>query len=164
MAEARGHRVAGWARDHVAAAAGITIAAVVALVVIIVLLVSATSGGSSSPAVPPGAIVGSGPLTTGYRLSGTVKTAATASLTVTIGEVDFAAPEARNVVLVPGQVVTFEQPTQGIVVVARDGHRVRGTAQVHAKDKLTLVGQFTTVGAPPGHQGYAYFGVEATSH
>jgi hypothetical protein len=164
MAEGRGHRLAGWARDHVAAAAGLTVAAVVAVVVVIVVLVSATSGGPGAPTVAPGSIVQSGPLTSGYRISGTVKAKAATSVTVTITAVDYAAPEARNVVLFAGQVVTFEQPTQGLVVVARNGHRVTGAAQLHPKDTLTLVGQFTTVGAPPGHPGYAFFGIEASSH
>jgi hypothetical protein len=162
--EGRSNRLVAWARDHVAAAAGLTVAAVVALVVVVVLLVGATSGGSGSAAVAPGSIVQSGPLTSGYRISGTVKARGASSLTVTITAVDFAAPEARNVVLFAGQVVTFEQPTQGLVAVARNGHRVSGVGQLRVKDKATLVGQFTTVGAPPGHPGYAFFGIEASSH
>jgi hypothetical protein len=164
MAEGRGHRLAGWARDHVAAAAGITVAGVVALVVVVVLIVGAATSGSGSPPVAPGSIVQSGPLSSGYRLSGTVKAKTPTTVTVTITAVDFAAPEARNVVLFDGQVVTFEQPTQGLVAVARNGHRVSGAAQLRTKDKLTLVGQFTTVGAAPGHPGYAFFGIEAASH
>jgi hypothetical protein len=164
MAEGRASRVVGWARDHVAAAAGLTVAAVVALVVVIVLIVSAASGGSTTSAVAPGSIVQSGPLSSGYRITGTIKEKTPTAVTVTITAVDFAAPEARNVVLFAGQVVTFEQPTQGLVAVARNGHRVTGVSQLHVKDKLTLVGQFTTVGAPPGHQGYAFFGIEASSH
>ena len=156
--------MAGWARDHVAAAAGLTVAAVVALVVVVVLIVGAASGGSSTPAVAPGSIVQSGPLSTGYRVSGIVKERTDNTVTVTITAVNFAAPEARNVVLFPGQVVMFEQPTQGLVAVARNGHRATGVSQLHTNDKLTLVGQFTTVGAAPGHPGYAFFGIEASSH
>ena len=154
----------GWARDHVAAASGLVVAAVVAVVVIIVVIVSAASGGSGSTAVTPGSIVQSGPLTTGYRLSGTVKARTASSVTVTITAVDYAAPEARNVVLFPGQVVMFTQPTEGIVAIARNGHRVTGVGDLHVKDKLTLVGEFTTVGTPPGHPGYAFYGIEANSH
>jgi hypothetical protein len=161
MAEGRGSGLVGWARDHVAAAAGLTVAAVVALVVIVILIAGATSGGSGSPTVAPGSIVQNGPLTTGYRISGTVKARTPTSVTVAITTVDFAAPEARNVVLFPGQVIPFEQPTQGVVAVARNGHRINGVGQLHLNDTVTLVGEFTTVGAAPGHQGYAFFGVEA---
>jgi len=163
MADAKRRGLMAWARDHVAAAAGLTVAAVVAVVVIIIVIVSAASGGPSTPTVAPGSIVQSGPLTTGYRISGTVKAKAATSVTVTITTVDYAAPEARNVVLMAGQVITFEQPTQGIVAVARNGRRVGGVTQLHVKDKVTLVGQFTTVGAAPGHQGYSFFGIEASS-
>ncbi|HZQ56700.1 MAG TPA: hypothetical protein VFA84_01620 [Acidimicrobiales bacterium] len=162
MAEAkRTGGFVGWARDHVAAAAGLTVAAVVAVVVVIIVIVSAASGGSGTPTVAPGSIVEHGPLSSGYRITGTLKAKTAAAATVTITSVDFAAPEARNVVLFAGQVITFEQPTQGVVAVARNGHRVNGVAQLHTNDTLTLVGQFTTVGAPPGHQGYAFFGIEA---
>jgi hypothetical protein len=158
--------IVGWARDHIAAAAGLTVAAVVVLVVLVVVLVSATSGGGSSPSVAPGSIVQNGPLTTGYRVTGRVKARAATSVTVTIAAVDFAAPDARNVVLFPGQVILFEEPAQGVVAIARNGHRINAPSDLHNGDKVTLVGEFTAVGAPPApaHQGYAFFGVEASTH
>jgi len=161
-----GTRIVGWARDHVAAAAGLTVAAAVAVVVLIVVLVGAASGGGSTPIVAAGSIVQSGPLTTGYRVTGRITARSAASLTVTIATVDFAAPEARNVVLFGGQVIEFEQPAQGVVAIARNGHRVNALTKLHTGDKVTLVGEFTTVGVPPApaHQGYALFGVEASSH
>jgi hypothetical protein len=155
----------GWARAHIAVAAGVTMAVIVAVVVAVIVLVSATSGGSGA-AVAPGSIVQSGPLTTGYRITGKVKARSAASITVQIATVEFAAPEARNVVLFGGQVIEFEEPAQGVVVVARNAHRVSGPAKLHNGDKVTLVGQFTSVAVPPApaHDGYSFFGVEATSH
>jgi hypothetical protein len=139
---------------------------VVALVVAVALVVGAASGGSSGATVASGSIVGSGPLTTGYRLTGTVKARTPTSVTVSITAVDYAAPQARNVVLFQGQVIQFVQPAQGVVAVARNGHRVTGPDKLRVGDKVTLVGEFTSVAAPPAppHDGYAFFGLEATSH
>ena len=157
---------ATWARNHAAFAAGASVVVLVGLVVAVALVVGAASGGSSGATVASGSIVGSGPLTTGYRLSGTVKARTPASVTVSITAVDYAAPQARNVVLFEGQVIQFIQPAQGVVVVARNGHRVTGPADLHLGDKVTLVGEFTSVATPPAkpHDGYAFFGLEASSH
>jgi len=157
-------KVAGWARDHIAAAAGLAVVAAVALVVLVVLLLGATSGGSS-PSVAPGSIVQSGPLTTGYRITGRIKARSATSVTVTITTVDYAAPEARNVVLFGGQVIEFDEPSQGVVAIARNGHRVDAPDKLHTGDAVTLVGDFTGVGppTPASRQGYAFFGIEASS-
>jgi len=156
--------MAGWARDHIAAAVGLAVAAAVVLVVLVVLLIGATSGGSSSPSVAPGSIVQSGPLTTGYRITGKIKARSATSITVTITTVDYAAPEARNVVLFGGQVIEFDEPSQGVVAIARNGHRVDTPANLHTGDAVTLVGDFTSIGPPASsRQGYAFFGIEATS-
>ena len=156
--------MSGWARDHIAAAAGLAVVAAVAVVVVIVVVVGATSGGSSSPSVAPGSIVQSGPLTTGYRLTGKLKARSATSVTVTIRTVDYAAPEARNVVLFGGQVIEFDEPSQGVVAIARNGHRVDTPTNLHAGDTVTLVGDFTNVGPQAtSRQGYAFFGIEASS-
>jgi hypothetical protein len=154
-----------WARNHAAFAAGASVVVVVGLLVAVALVVGATSGGSSGATVASGSIVGSGPLTTGYRLSGTLKARTPASVTLSITAVDYAAPQARNVVLFEGQVIQFIQPAQGVVAVARNGHRVSGPEKLHVGDKVTLVGEFTSVAAPPApaHDGYSFFGLEAAS-
>ena len=154
-----------WARNHAALAAGASVVVLVGLVVAVALVVGAASGGSGAT-VASGSIVGSGPLTTGYRLTGTVKAHTPSSITLDITAVDYAAPQARNVVLFGGQVIQFLAPAQGVVVVARNGHQVSGPDKLHVGDKATLVGEFTSVAAPPKppHDGYAFFGVEATSH
>jgi hypothetical protein len=157
----RGRGALAWARSHLAIVAGTAAALVVVVVVLVVVL---SSSGGSGPAVVPGAYVQSGPLTSGYRVTGRVKARSAAAVTVTITTIDFAAPEARNVALVPGLVVEFDRPAQGLVNVARNGHRVSGPSALHPGDKVTLVGQFTTVAVPPGppHDGYAFFGIEAS--
>ncbi len=153
-------------REHAAAAAGAGVVVVVALVVAVALIVGAATSGGSGATVPPGSIVQTGPLTTGYRITGKVKARTAATITVQITSVDFAAPQARNIVLFGGQVIEFVEPAQGVVAVARNGHRLNGPADLHVGDKLTLVGEFTSVIIPPApaHDGYSFFGVEATSH
>jgi hypothetical protein len=134
------------------------------VVVVIIVIAAALSSSGGSPKIVPGSLVGTGPLTTGYRLTGTVKQRSAASLTVVITQVEAAGAEARNVELRPGARIEFDRPTDGPVSLARNRHLVSGADQIHVGDTVTVVGQFTSVtaGGPP-HQGYAYIAVEASS-
>lgn len=142
---------------------GAAAALVVIVVVAVVLAVGSTSG--SGPAAAPGSIAGNGPLTTGYRLSGTVKARTATSVTVQISRVDASGGEARNVVLRPGATIEFDKPADGTVALARNGHVVAGLMQLHVGDSVVLVGEFTDVVHPggPARQGYALIGIEASS-
>jgi hypothetical protein len=153
--------VGRWIRSHLAVA-GAAAVVIVAVVVVIAVAMSGSSGGGR--AVPTGSIVGSGPLTSGYRLTGKVVKATPTSLTVRIVSVDYSAGEARNVVLRPGAQIEFVRPADGTVALARNGHEITTTAAIHSGDSVVLVGQFTSVVGPPAtHQGYAFIGVEASS-
>jgi hypothetical protein len=150
-----------WARAHVAVVVGGVVAIVVVVVVVIVLV--ASSGGGSNP-IAPGTIVGR-PLTSGYRITGTVKSKSAATITVKVATVDYSSGDARNTVLFPGATVEFDRPAEGSAAIARNGHLVTDASSLHTGDKITLVGEFTSVIVPPGpaHNGYAYIGVEASS-
>jgi len=156
-------RALAWARGHlriVGAAGG-----AVVVLILIVVIIAATSSSKSGQTIPPGGIVQSGPLTSGYRLTGLLKKHSADTLTVQIQRVDASAGEARNVVLRPGAEVEFDRPAQGGIAVARNGKVVASPAGLKDGDTVTLVGQFAPVVVPPGpaHDGYAFFGVEATS-
>jgi hypothetical protein len=151
-----------WVRAHLAIVGGAAAVAVV-FVIVIVLAVGGSSGGG--PAVAPGSIVGSGPLTSGYRVTGKVVKAAPASVTLSIVSLDASAGEARNVVLRPGAQIEFDKPADGTVALARNGHEITSAADLRRGDTVVLVGEFTSVATPPGpvHQGYAYIGIEASA-
>jgi sulfur carrier protein ThiS len=148
-----------WVREHRRVVFGAGAVLVVAIVVAVLFTVGGSGGGA--PAVAPGSIVGNGPLTSGYRLSGVVKARSATTVTVLISRVDASAGEARNVVIRPGATIEFEHPADGTVAVARNGHVVPGTGALHVGDSVVLVGEFTNVG--PGRQGYAFIGIEASS-
>jgi hypothetical protein len=152
-----------WARQR--AKVLLPVGGVVVLIVIVALVfaLSSSSGGSSK--IQTGALVGSGPLTTGYRLQGTVKARSADSVTVDITQVDSAASEARNVLLRPGVQIEFDHPRDGPVELARNNHVIATALAIHVGDTVTLVGQFTDVGVPPApdRQGYAYLAIEAHS-
>jgi len=154
--------VISWIRAHLVLV-GATAGAVLLVIIVIVIISVASSGGGGAKIVP-GSLVGTGPLTSGYRLTGTVKKRADASILVDITSVDFAAPEARNVVLRPGVTIEFDRPAQGIVLMARNQRKVTGPMALHVGDTIVLVGQFTSVQVPPApvEQGYAFFAFEAT--
>jgi len=136
----------------------------VLLVIVVVIVVALTSSSGGGAKIVPGSLVGTGPLTSGYRLTGTVKARTLTSISVDITSVDFAAPEARNVVLRPGVTLEFDRPAQGIVLMARNQRRITGPMNLHTGDTIVLVGQFTYVQVPgPSQQGYAFFAAEATS-
>jgi hypothetical protein len=155
--------IRGWIRSHLALVVGA--AAVVVLAVVVLIVVGLSGSGGGGPTVAPGSIVGSGALTSGYRVTGKVIKVSAASLTVQITSLNFSAGEARNVVFLPGAEIDFERPADGTVVLARNGHLISTTTAIRRGDTAVIVGQFTSVIVPPGpvHQGYAYFGVEATS-
>jgi len=156
-----GAGVLEWARAHVAIVAGAAVALVAVVVIVVVL---AASSGGGRPTIPPGTIVAH-PLTSGYRVTGTVKARTIASITVQVASVDYSSGDARNTVLFPGATVEFDRPAEGTSAIARNGHLIAGPADLHPGDKITVVGEFTEVVVPPGaaHNGYAYIGVEATS-
>ncbi len=155
--------VGRWIRTHLVVVVG-AIAVIVAAVVVLIV-VGLSGSGAGGPAVAPGSIVGTGPLTSGYRLTGKVVKVSASTVTVQITSVDFSAGEARNVVLRPGAEIEFDRPADGTVALARNGHLITSVATIHKGDTVELVGQFTSVVVPPGpvHQGYAYFGIEASS-
>jgi hypothetical protein len=169
MAQVRGERptrfpgVRRWVRSHLALVGGAAAAVLILLVIVVVL---ATGGsGNAGPVVAPGSIVGTSPLTSGYRLTGKIVKVTSSTNVVRITSLDASGGEARNVVLRPGAQVEFDRPTDGTVALARNGHEVPAPDKLHAGDTIVLVGQFTTVAVPPGppHPGYAFIGVEATS-
>jgi len=153
--------MSGWLRAHLVLVVSTIGAVLLIIIVIVVVSVASSSGGGTK--IVPGSLVGTGPLTSGYRLTGTVKKRTATSISVDITSVDYAAPEARNVDLRPGVPIVFVQPAQGIVLMARNQRRITGAMDLHTGDMITLVGQFTTVQGPPGQQGYAFFAFEATS-
>jgi hypothetical protein len=155
--------VGRWIRSHLAVVGGTVAALAVVVIIVIAVALSGSSGGGR--AVPAGSIVGSGPLTSGYRITGKVLKATPTTLLVRIASVDYSAGEARNVVLRPDAEIEFVRPADGTVALARNGHEITSTAGIHNGDTVVLVGQFTSVvGAPgPAHQGYAYIGVEASA-
>ncbi len=160
--ESLGQRLWAWTRGHLKAvlvAVGILAAAIAVLVV--VLVVTSSGGGQT---ITPGTIVGR-PQTSGYRVSGKVTRRTDASVTVLISAVDYSSGDARNTVLFPGNTIEFDRPAEGPTAVARNGHIVATPAALHVGDRLTLVGEFTSVVVPPGraHDGYAYLGIEAES-
>ena len=159
---ARPRGVFPWIRAHLVLVGATAGAVLLVIIVIIVVSVASSSGGGAK--IVPGSLVGTGPLTSGYRLTGTVKKRTAASISVEITSVEFAAPEARNVVLRPGVTIEFDRPAQGIVLMARNQRRITGPMALHVGDTIVLVGQFTSVQVPPGpvQQGYAYFAAEAT--
>ncbi len=137
------------------------------MVILLAVIVALALGGSGSsgPAVAPGSIVGTTPLTSGYRLTGKIIKVTASTILVRITSLDASGGEARNVVLRGGAQIEFERPVDGPVALARNGHEVASPDKLHAGDTVVLVGQFTSVVTPPApaHQGYAYLGVEATS-
>jgi len=143
---------------------GASLGAVLLVIIIIIVVVASSSSGGGAKIVP-GSLVGTGPLTSGYRITGTVKARTAASISVDITGVDYAAPEARNVVLRPSVTIEFDRPAQGIVLMARNQRKITGPLNLHVGDTIVLVGQFTTVQVPPApsQQGYAFFAFEATS-
>jgi hypothetical protein len=156
-----GSRVWSWARSHLAIVAGAV--GVVVVGVVVVVLIAASSKGS--PTIAPGTIVGR-PLTSGYKVSGKVTAHSATSLTVRISAVDYSSGDARNTVLFPGAIVEFDKPTDGVVAIARNNHAVDTAGALHNGDTVTVVGEFTTVVGPTGgsHPGYAFIGIEASSH
>jgi hypothetical protein len=160
LPEAPAEGLLAWARAHVAVVAG-AVVAVVAVIVIAVVIVSSSGGGGST--IAPGTIVGR-PLTSGYRVTGTVKARGTASITVHVTTIDYSSGDARNTVLFPGATVEFDRPADGSAAMARNGHIIPDPSTLHTGDKITVVGEYTSVVVPPGpaHDGYAYIGVEAS--
>jgi hypothetical protein len=153
-----------WVRAHVTLVAGAA-AGVVILILVVIIVAMSGSGGGGGSSITPGAIVGTGPLTSGYRISGTVTKVGAASLVVKITALDAESADARNVVLQVGSTMEFDRPAEGAVALARNGHRITTASQVHKGDTVVLVGEFTSVQVPPApaHDGYAYIGVEASS-
>lgn len=152
-----------WARAHLAVVLA-AVATVVAVVAVMVAVAVASSGGGGAR-VAPGSIVGDAPLTSGYRLTGTVLARTVDTIELRITRVDASAGEARNVVLRPGARIEFDRPADGTVALARNGRQVSGPDKLQVGDVVTLVGQFTTVDVPPAppHPGYAFIGVEASA-
>jgi hypothetical protein len=150
-----------WLRAHLVLL--VSAIGVVLLIIIVIVVASLASSGGGGTKIVPGSLVGTGPLTSGYRLTGTVKKRTATTISVDITSVNYAAPEARNVDLRPGVTLVFDQPAQGIVLMARNQKRITGAMGLHVGDTIVLVGQFTSVQGPPGQQGYAFFAFEATS-
>jgi hypothetical protein len=154
--------MAVWARAHLRLLA--VVAAGLVVVIALVIVVALSAGGGGGTKVAPGSLVGTGPLTTGYRLTGTVRQRTPSSLTLSITQIEASGAEARNVVLRPGARVEFDRPVDGPVMLARNGRLVSGADKLHVGDAVTLVGEFTAVTGPGRpHQGYAYLAVEASS-
>ncbi len=137
---------------------------VVVIVAVVVILAAASSGGGGQK-ITPGTLVGSQPLTSGYRLTGKLKSHTADSLVVQITAVGSESGEARNVVLRPGVMQEFDRPAAGTVQVARNNHIISSPAGLHDGDTVTLVGEFTSVVTPPApaHDGYSFITVEASS-
>ena len=141
------------------------VSAAVAAIVLIVVIIAAVAGlpsGGGGRVVPAGQLVGTGTLTSGYRLVGKVHARAAHAVTIDITQVEAAAPDARNVILHAGLRQEFDTPATGTVQVARKGRLVSSAAALHVGDMVTLLGQFTSVTVPPApaHDGYAFFAIE----
>jgi hypothetical protein len=154
----------GWVKAHLVVMGGAT-AAVVVVIAIIVAVVVISGSSDQGKAVAPGAIVGTAPLTSGYRLSGKIVKHSAATILVDISRVDSSAGEARNIVIRQGAQIEFDTPADGPVALARNGHEITSPLKLHDGDQISLVGQFTSVVVPPApaHDGYAFIGVEASS-
>jgi hypothetical protein len=156
--------VVNWIKSHrwiVAASAG----GAIVLIVVVAVLVSAITSGGSGQKVAPGTLVGNGPLTSGYRLTGKLKHHTADTIVVDITAVTAASADARNVVLRVGVEQEFDRPADGTVQFARNNSIVSSPAAFHDGDTVTVLGEFTSVNVPPGpaHDGYAFISVEASS-
>jgi len=165
-AELEGEAPAGartWARAHVRLVVGLALALIVAVAAVVAALVVAASSGGQRR-IAAGDIVGTQPLSSGYRVTGTVRHHGDASVIVRIARVDTAGGEARNVILRPGADIEFDHPSDGTVAVARNNHLVASALSLHDGDAIVLAGQYTSVVVPPAppHDGYAYFSIEAS--